>query len=146
MLAKWGLCKVWGYLWTSWYSLQAWNLWACSTSPFLSHLWTTMNVENFWMQLKHNFLHHLLHPHLDQLVWILISNVTLEYVHCGEVLEDTHRIGHSKPLMTYQKYFKSSWLALSKATVSNNQYSPDIAQWTCKCGQQKYDQHCLCKH
>jgi hypothetical protein len=141
-----GLREVWGYLWSSWYSAKAWKLWARSTSVYISRLRTTMNVENFWRQLKHDFLHHLLHPRLDQLVWILISNVTPEYVRRGEVLEDTHRIGRSKPLTTYQKYFKSSWLALSKATVSDNQYSPDVARWTCKCGQQKYDRHCLCKH
>jgi hypothetical protein len=29
-----------------------------------------MNVENFWKQLKHGFLHNLLRPRLDQLIWI----------------------------------------------------------------------------
>jgi hypothetical protein len=105
-----------------------------------------MNVENFWRQIKHEFLHHLLHPRLDQLVWILISNVTPEYVRRGEVLEDTHRIGRSKPLTTYQKYFKRAWIGLSKATISDRQYNPDVVRWTCRCGQQKYDRHCLCKH
>lgn len=52
----------------------------------------------------------------------------------------------SKPLTTYQKYFKSSWIAHSKATINSNQYSPDVTWWTCKCGQQKYNCHCLCKH
>jgi hypothetical protein len=141
-----GLREVWGYLWTSWYSSKAWKLWARSSSPRLSRLRTTMNVENFWRQIKHEFLHHLLHPRLDQLVWILISNVTPEYVRRGEVLEDTHRMGRSKPLTTYQKYFKRSWIALSKAAISDHQYNPNIIRWTCRCGQQKYDRHCLCKH
>jgi hypothetical protein len=39
-----------------------------------------MNFEDFWRQLEHDFLHHLFHPRLDQLVWILISNLTPEYV------------------------------------------------------------------
>jgi hypothetical protein len=38
-----------------------------------------MNVENFWWQLKHDFPHHILRPHLDQPVYILIYTVTPEY-------------------------------------------------------------------
>ncbi|OCH86625.1 hypothetical protein OBBRIDRAFT_814505 [Obba rivulosa] len=45
-----------------------WPLWARSASPRISRLRTTMTVENFWKQLKHDFLHHLLRPHLDHLV------------------------------------------------------------------------------
>lgn len=43
-----GLCEVWGYLWTSWYALKIWKLWACSTSPYVSWLHTTMGAESFW--------------------------------------------------------------------------------------------------
>ncbi|THV01357.1 hypothetical protein K435DRAFT_565736, partial [Dendrothele bispora CBS 962.96] len=76
-----GLREVWGYMWTSWYSPKMWELWARSTnSQLLSRLRTTMNVENFWKQLKHDNLHHILHPRLDQLVWILIHEVTPSYL------------------------------------------------------------------
>ncbi|KAJ7656863.1 hypothetical protein DFH06DRAFT_991405, partial [Mycena polygramma] len=74
-----GLREVWGYLWTSWYAPKMWNLWARSTSPYLPRLRTTMNVENFWKQLKHGFLHNHLRPRLDQLIWILITQVTPAY-------------------------------------------------------------------
>ena len=43
-----GLREVWGYLWACWYSSKMWPLWARSTSPYISRLRTTMNVENFW--------------------------------------------------------------------------------------------------
>jgi hypothetical protein len=42
-----GLREVWGYFWISWYAPKRWKLWARSTSPYLSHLPTTINVENF---------------------------------------------------------------------------------------------------
>ncbi|KII86094.1 hypothetical protein PLICRDRAFT_115226, partial [Plicaturopsis crispa FD-325 SS-3] len=85
-----------------------WKLWARSTANFISRLRTTMNVENFWRRLKHDYLHHLLRPRLDLLVWVLISTVTPDSIARSEILEDTHRLGRSKPLSTYQKYFKTS--------------------------------------
>jgi hypothetical protein len=109
-----GLREVWGYLWSSWYSPKMWKLWACSTSCLISRLHTQMGVENFWHQLKHDFLHHFLHPHLDLLVWVLIYNVTLAYMARGKLLEDAHQLGRSKPLTTYQKVFKTAWKASAK--------------------------------
>lgn len=141
-----GLREVWGYLWTSWYALKVWRLWARSTSPYISRLRTTMNVENFWRQLKHNHLHHMLRPRLDLLIWILLNKVTPEYVARAEVLEDTHRLGRSKPLSTYQRYFKSAWKGLSATTVSRQIYITNVETWTCNCGHQKYQRHHICKH
>jgi hypothetical protein len=141
-----GLREVWGYMWNSWYSPKMWRLWARSTSKLISRLRTTMGVENFWRQLKHEFLHHFFRPRLDQLVWILINNVTPAYMARAEILEDTHRLGRSKPLTTYQKAFKKSWKALAKLPVSGRCYDTLVAQWTCKCGRQKYHRHHLCKH
>lgn len=88
-----GLQEVWGYLWTSWYSPKLWKLWTRSTSSYLSSLQTTMNVENFWKQLKHGFLHNHLRPCLDQLVWILITKVTPAYLARVQILNDGHRPG-----------------------------------------------------
>jgi hypothetical protein len=73
-----------------------------------------MTIENFWWQLKHNYFHHMFQPHLDLLVWILINNITPECITCAEVLEDTHWLGCSKQLTTYQQYFKRSWKALEE--------------------------------
>ncbi|KAF8587588.1 hypothetical protein K439DRAFT_1547853 [Ramaria rubella] len=72
--------EVWGYLWMSWYQPKMWVLWAHSSSPYLPRWCTTMSVENFWCQLKHDYLlHHLLQPHLDQLVHLIwaICSITL---------------------------------------------------------------------
>ena len=57
-----GLREVWGYMWANWYSPKKWHLWARSTSDHLSRLRTTMSVENFWKQLKHDHLHYHVHP------------------------------------------------------------------------------------
>ncbi|TDL13629.1 hypothetical protein BD410DRAFT_735091, partial [Rickenella mellea] len=75
-----GLREAWAYLWNSWYQPKMWRLWARSTSEFISRLRTTMNVENFWRQLKHDYLHHFLRPRLDQLVYILMNIVTPAYM------------------------------------------------------------------
>ena len=141
-----GLQEVWGYLWTSWYAPKVWKLWARSTSPYVSRLWTTMGTENFWRQLKHNYLHHTLRPRLDHLIWILINKVTPEYIARAEVLEDTYRLGRSKPLSTYQRYFKSAWKKLVEVPASGRKYITSIEEWSCNCGQQKYHPQHLCKH
>ncbi|KAG6824654.1 hypothetical protein H0H92_006195 [Tricholoma furcatifolium] len=141
-----GLREVWGYMWASWYSPKMWCLWARSTSDYIPRLRTTMNVENFWRQLKHDYLHRVARPRLDHLVWILIYKVTPSYIARGEILVDTYRLGRSKQLTTYQKYFKSAWKKLEVAQVSGRIYTVDIKNWTCTCGRQKYDRHLLCKH
>ncbi|KAG6848311.1 hypothetical protein H0H93_001313, partial [Arthromyces matolae] len=141
-----GLREVWGYMWAGWYSPKMWALWARSTTPYMSRLRTTMNVENFWKQLKHDHLHHVARPRLDNLVWILIHKVTAAYVARAEILDDTYRMGRSKELTTYQKAFKKSWKALLGRQVGKNKYITLIKDFTCTCGQQKFDAHLLCKH
>ncbi|OCH85782.1 hypothetical protein OBBRIDRAFT_739263, partial [Obba rivulosa] len=101
-----GLREVWGYMWTRWYLEVQWLLWARSASPRISRLRTTMIVKNFWKQLeglhidryilKHDFLHHLLHLHLDHLVWILCTKVAPVWTTRAEALEDDYRAGRSK--------------------------------------------------
>lgn len=142
-----GLAEVWAYMWTQWYAPARWVLWARSTSPVLiSCLRTTMNVENFWRQLKHDFLHHHLRPRLDELVYVLVANVTPAYLERAEILDDDRRFSRAQPLTTYQKYFKTSWAHLKSIPCSSRDYETDITTWTCNCGAQKYNAHLLCKH
>lgn len=105
-----------------------------------------MTVENFWRQLKHDFLHHFFRPRVDLLVWILINNVTPAYVACAEVLEDTHRLGRPNKLTSFQTKFKSAWKKLAELPVSGRQYNIDLESFICDCGRQKYQAHHLCKH
>ena len=140
------LREVWGYLWACWYTPKMWKLWARSTSPYLSRLRTTMGVENFWRQLKHNYLHNCVRPRLDQLIWILIYKVTPEYFARMEGLNDSHRLGRSKPLTAYQRRFKVSWKKMQTTATSGKVYKTDVATWTCNCGRQKYQCNHLCKH
>ena len=143
---KRGLREVWGYMWACWYSPKMWKIWARSTSTYLSRLRTTMGVENFWRQLKHNYLHNVARPRLDHLVWILIYKVTPSYFARTNILDDTHRLGRSKPLTTYQRAFKKSWTTLMNKSTSDKTYTTDVSKWTCNCGHQKYNCHHLCKH
>ncbi|KAJ6565083.1 hypothetical protein B0H10DRAFT_2360483, partial [Mycena sp. CBHHK59/15] len=115
---KRGLREVWGYFWTTWYAPKRWKLWVRSTSPYISRLRTTMNVENFWRQLKHNFLHNHVRPRLDHLVWILITNVTPAYLARAQILADGYRLGCSKALTPFQKHLKADWMVLAKLPIS----------------------------
>ncbi|PPQ88021.1 hypothetical protein CVT25_000969 [Psilocybe cyanescens] len=105
-----------------------------------------MGVENFWRQLKHNYLHNIAQPRLDHLVWILINRVTPAYLARSEILDNNYHLGQTQALTTYQKYFKKSWLVLAKQKISDKVYLTNVQDWTCSCGHQKYDCHHLCKH
>jgi hypothetical protein len=144
-----GLHEAWGYLWTLWYAPEMWKLWARLSSPYVSRLQTTMNVENFWKQLKHGFLHNQLRPQLDQLVWILVTKVTPSYLAHAQVLDDGHWIGRSKALSPFCKQFKALWKALSVLPISvdaDKKYITRINKWTCMCESLKFHSCHLCKH
>ncbi|KAJ7026511.1 hypothetical protein C8F04DRAFT_1212608 [Mycena alexandri] len=130
-----GLREAWGYFWTSWYSPKTWKLWACSTSPYLLRLRTTMNVENFWRQLKHGFLHNHLRPRLDQLVWILVTQVTPAYLARAQILSDGHRLGRSRAPTQFQKHVDA-----------DRKYITCVDLWTCTCKSQPLNSCHLCKH
>ncbi|KAJ7204152.1 hypothetical protein GGX14DRAFT_300661, partial [Mycena pura] len=141
------LREVWGYMWTSWYRPKMWPLWARSADPHrLSRLRTTMTVENHWKQVKHTHLHHLVHPRLDQLVYILIYEVTPAIDARLRYLDSTYRLGQARPMSTWQKRFKKTWETLSQREISGNDYKTNVALWTCTCGRQKFDACHLCKH
>ncbi|KLO18448.1 hypothetical protein SCHPADRAFT_819801, partial [Schizopora paradoxa] len=110
---KRGLRELWGYAWASWYSPAKWKLWARSNSEYITRLRTTMNAENHWRQVKHNHLHHLIRPRLDQLVWILITKVFPQYHANANILNVGYRLGRFKALTTSQEYFKREWKRLA---------------------------------
>ncbi|PPQ85537.1 hypothetical protein CVT24_009510 [Panaeolus cyanescens] len=141
-----GLTEVWGYMWTNWYSPKMWKLWARSSSEYLPRCRTTMGAENFFKQLKHGSLHDYARPQLDLLVWVLIHTVTPEYQRRIESLGDSHRLGRSKALSPFQLQFKQKWNKLLNAKISEREYTVDLDNFTCSCGQQKYDSVHLCKH
>jgi hypothetical protein len=108
-----------------------------------------MNVENFWKQLKHGFLHNHLRPRLDQLIWILVTQVTPAYLARAQVLSDGHRLGRSKAPTHFQRQFKSAWLKLANLTLSvdaDKKYITRVDKWTCTCRSQKFHSCHLCKH
>ncbi|KAF9023728.1 hypothetical protein BDZ89DRAFT_892707, partial [Hymenopellis radicata] len=104
-----GLREVWGYMWTSWYAPKKWALWARSSSPRLFRLRTTMTVETFWRYLKHETLHHILHPRLDQLIWLLVTDVGPRIEAKMHKFDPDYRAGRSNELSPFQKSFKANW-------------------------------------
>lgn len=111
---QWGLREAWAYFWNNWYSPSRWPLWACSTSTYLPRQQTTMGVENFWWQLKREFLHNVPRPSIDQLVFILINKVTPAYFARFSTYGSTYAPGISKPLTPAQRMLKKSWNTLAK--------------------------------
>jgi hypothetical protein len=74
-----GLREVWGYMWTAWYCPTKFRLWVRSSEPkFIGRWHTTMSVENFWCNLKHETLGALLRAEIHQA--LAHNNV------CGEFL------------------------------------------------------------
>jgi hypothetical protein len=142
-----GLREVWGYMWTAWYCPAKYRLWARSVEPkFIGRWRTTMSVENFWRNLKHETLHHFVHPRLDQLVYLIATEV-LPYTEAKlQIFEPDYRLGRAKVLTPWRKAFKKSWKALAKRPLGNGTYKTDLSTWTCSCGQQKYNAFMLCKH
>jgi len=107
---------------------------------------TTMSVRNFWRQLKHDYLHHLVQPWLDQLVWVIQTQVVLNYMAWATFLEDVYHIGHPKKLTPFQTGLKKEWAHLSSLELSGRSYRMDISRWQCSCKALKYNSFHLCKH
>ena len=105
-----------------------------------------MSVENFWRQLKHDYLHHLLRPRLDQLVWIIQTQVVPNYMARATFLEDVYRLGPPKHMTTFQSRFKREWGRLTALPLSGRPYETSVTQWTCTCDALKYNCFHLCKH
>lgn len=68
------LCKklnegyAWEYLWTNWYRLDKWQIWArAATLDYYPIIQTNAPVEVHWNYLKNRVLHYLTHPRLDRL-------------------------------------------------------------------------------
>ncbi|KAK6980482.1 hypothetical protein R3P38DRAFT_3454115, partial [Favolaschia claudopus] len=141
------LREVWGYMWANWYSPKRWVLWARSADPDrLSRLRTSMTVENLWKRIKHIDLHNITHPRLDQLVYILIYQVTPAIDARLERLDSLYQPGRARAPTTLQAAFKKSWSTLANRPIRKTDYIVDVKRWTCSCGYQKYNPHHLCKH
>ncbi|KAK7006843.1 SWIM-type domain-containing protein [Favolaschia claudopus] len=142
-----GLREVWGYMWTAWYCPAKWKLWARSTSEdFISRWRTTMTVENLWRNLKHRTLHEFVHPRLDQVFYLIVTDLIPTFSAKMQIFERDFRPGRSNPLTPWQKCFKANWKKLSLRPLGSQEYNIDLSSWTCTCGQQKYSAYLLCKH
>jgi hypothetical protein len=105
-----------------------------------------MAVENFWRNLKHETLHHLLHPRLDQLIFLIATDVLPHFVSKMQIFEPDFRRGRAPELTPFQVAFKRNWKKLAARELGTRTYNTNVQCWTCTCGQQKYNPYINCKH
>ncbi|KAK6974367.1 SWIM-type domain-containing protein [Favolaschia claudopus] len=126
-----GLREVWGYMWTAWYCPAKYKLWARASQPdFIGRWRTTMAVENFWRNLKHGTLHHLLHPRLDQLVYLIATEVLPSFEAKMQLFDPEFLKGRSKALTPFQRQFKKGWKVLAGRSLGTREYKTDVSRWT----------------
>ncbi|KIJ51903.1 hypothetical protein M422DRAFT_78174, partial [Sphaerobolus stellatus SS14] len=53
------------------------------------------------------YLHHLLWPCFDDLVWVVSMQVVPNYMACVNFLERSSPSGHEKALISFWKWFKT---------------------------------------
>jgi hypothetical protein len=96
-----------------------------------------MAVENFWRNLKHGTLHHLLHPRLDQLLYLIVTEVLPSFEAKMQIFDPNYCPGCPKALTLFQKEFKKVWktLELRLLGAGADKYCTDVSRWTCSCGQ-----------
>nr|GAT42907.1 predicted protein [Mycena chlorophos] len=134
-------------MWPAWYCPEKYKIWARSTQPDRIGRWrTTMAVENFWRNLKHDTLRNLLHPRLDQLIFLIATEILPAFTAKMQIFDPTYRQGRAPELTPFQVAFKREWIKLSKRALGTCLYDTDVRRWVCTCGQQKYNAYLLCKH
>lgn len=140
-----GLQEVWGYMWTAWYQLEWWQLWAWSTDlDLLSCLHTTMVVENFWQQFEHFYLQYCARPWIDLAIWIINTEVVPEQKFKIDHLDPAYHPRCSCPKTPFQRAF--SWRQLCDRPIGDWEYKTDVIWWICDCGSQSVWAQHLCKH
>ena len=134
-------------MWTSWYALSMWKLWAQSSNEtILSQLQTTMTAESHWQHLKHTHLGFMHRPRLNKTVCIMINDIIPAESIKASNLDGTCFTGQPPPLTAFQLQAKKAWIELAQHPCSENEYKPDIQRWTCRCSGQQLQSHHFCKH
>ncbi|KAK7033876.1 hypothetical protein R3P38DRAFT_3186190 [Favolaschia claudopus] len=77
-----------------------------------------MSVENFWRNLKHGTLHHLLHPQLDQLAYLIATEIVPAFEAKMQIFDPNYRSGgRAKALTPFQRQFKKGWKTLESRAL-----------------------------
>jgi len=134
------LISLWMYLWTEWYDVSKWLLWARSPcEDKLSVLKTTMFIEGHWRTIKRDFLYKFFRPRMDLVVYILMEKVV---AHQERKLQQIYS-GVERP--EWIKSFKSEWKKLSGQPI-NHTYITNLDQWICGCPYYLTSRFNICKH
>ena len=140
------LHEVWGYLWTNWYALSKWELWAQSSyEGAIPRKRTTMLVELLWQNFKRLVLYQYNRPHVNFATYALVTQgIPLYRLWFNQIVNDP-RDGRARFLCSEQAAIRNLWLILAKRK-SEGSYITDVNLWLCDCRTQKYNSYLLCKH
>ncbi|EJD40126.1 hypothetical protein AURDEDRAFT_18375, partial [Auricularia subglabra TFB-10046 SS5] len=114
------LSQAWAYLWNRWYSPSQWCLWARALCRAIPVLKTTMIVESYWRVVKHRDLADFNRPHLDLLIFLLVTSTLPPLLKRLNELLGTLRPGRPSGLASWQSDMKAEWLELSKPDALRN--------------------------
>ena len=142
-----GYHRLWAYLWINWYSKEQWNWWAQSADPSaIPTVKTTMIAESHWRTLKHVSLHRSNRPHVDLVVWILISRVLPGALQRLTVIKNgDSRIHRAR----WREAFKKHWKKERKKLIDPEKpakYHTNPVRWICGCKAFLFSRFLICKH
>ena len=119
-------------------SILLWNKWHSLTIHI--HIYS-------WRCIKKNFLHHFHKPHLNLLVWILITKLAPTYYWKLDLTMNV--TGQYHKLSCWRKQFKQDWNKLTNTAIMilvNDKYRPDPVWWVYTCPPFVHSCFLICKH
>ncbi|KAH8976424.1 hypothetical protein EDB86DRAFT_2840982 [Lactarius hatsudake] len=129
------LLNLWAYLWENWEPRE------------IPHLKMTMFIEGHWWHVKEDYLQHFSLPHVDLLVWVLVTKLGPMYYRKLDVV--LNNIGCFHKLPWWRRDFKFEWNKATRTPITmplNEKYKPDVNQFVCTCLQFVVSRFLLCKH
>ncbi|RIB08943.1 hypothetical protein C2G38_1982079 [Gigaspora rosea] len=137
------LVILWAYLWSEWYKITRWILWARSAQTTIPISKTNMLIESHWRVVKCCYLYRFNRPRLDYVVWII----------CTRLLPDQlirlYQMGHGRIISSWFDDFKRDWRRLAATQIDDDDhthYFIDSARWICSCPSFLNSRFLICKH
>jgi hypothetical protein len=137
------LVLLWTYLWSAWYKMTRWVLWARSTRATIPLGKTNMLVEAHWRVVKHCYLYRFNRPRLDYLVWVICTRLLPDQV----TRFDQMCLGRILP--SWFDDFKNDWKQLTTKPIadeSEKRHYTDMERWICSCPSFLNSRFLICKH
>ena len=139
--------KLWAYLYTNWYKIGQWEMWARSNNPNeIPVLKTTMILESHWRRIKCDFLHRFNRPRIDLVIWVLTTRSIPQGIDRMMAIQAGNR---RKAVASWRKAFKNEWKQCQNQETSSTkilEHHTNAAAWVCGCKQFLLSRFLLSKH